>query len=154
MTATPEWTEHAIRTLRVSGHRAGGARQVVIDVLAETGGGLTAADLVAQLGTGDRRAAPASVYRALAALEDLGLIRRIEMSRAISRYELVLPSGEHHHHMVCISCGHTETFRDATLERALHLVEQHAEFNVQSHDVILHGLCRNCDTVANTAAVD
>lgn len=144
MTPGREWAEHAYRVLRASGHRTGGARQAVIDILAESGGGLTALEVTAQLRTGPRRASTASVYRALTALADLGLAHRVGVGQGVSRFELVLPTGEHHHHVVCSRCGRTELFRDAALEQALRTTEARMPFLVESHDVILHGVCPDC----------
>jgi Fur family ferric uptake transcriptional regulator len=144
MSGHADWAHQAMRALRTSGHRAGGARQAVIEVLAEAGGGVTALEIAEQLRTGPRRAGMASVYRALAVLGGLGLVRRVDIGSGISRYELVLPSGEHDHHLVCARCGRTDLFRDAALEQALRDAESNVRYAVASHDVILHGLCPTC----------
>ncbi len=139
-----EWAEEAHRRLADAGYRAGGARSAVIDVLAETGGCVGAQELGDQLRAAGRPAGTASIYRTLAVLGDLHLVRGRDMGEGVARYELVLPSGEHHHHVVCDRCGATEAFEDPELERAIARVAERASYRVRDHDVVLHGLCPQC----------
>jgi Fur family transcriptional regulator, stress-responsive regulator len=44
-----------------------------------------------------------AVYDVLAALTAVGLVRRIQPSGSVARYESRI--GDNHHHMVCRSCG-------------------------------------------------
>ena len=62
----------------------------------------------------------------------------------MARYEPAHPSGEHHHHVVCDSCGTVEPFEDAALERAIHRLSDKVSFDVAAHDVTLHGTCPAC----------
>src|ERR671916_222561 len=61
----------------------------------------------------------ASVYRALEALDRIGLVQRVEVGEGGTRYEAIVPGGEHHHHVVCDSCGRISPFEDPGLERAI-----------------------------------
>jgi Fur family ferric uptake transcriptional regulator len=56
----------------------------------------------------------------------------------------MVPSGEHHHHLVCESCGRVEPFADGRLERALDRVGETVGFQVDAHDVLLRGACADC----------
>ncbi len=63
----------------------------------------------------------------------------------MARFELVHPRGDHHHHMVCDSCGKFFPFEDPGLERAIDRLARRADsFDVQAHDVTLHGACDAC----------
>jgi Fur family ferric uptake transcriptional regulator len=128
----------------VNGFRAGGARTAVIELLADEGGCLEAEDVAAKLRTQGRRIGTASVYRALALLSDLGLLHKVALPDAPVRFELVLPDGDHHHHIVCDDCGKTVAFTDDRLERAIHAASRSADFEVRSHDITLHGSCEAC----------
>ena len=55
----------------------------------------------------------ASIYRTLELLDKLRLTRRVDAAEGVARYEPVGPSGEHHHHIVCESCGEVSTFEDS-----------------------------------------
>ena len=83
----------------------------------------------------------ASIYRALELLERLGLIKRFDVGEGVARYEPAHPSGDHHHHVVCDTCGKVEPFEDGALERAIHRLSDKVSFEVAAHDVTLHGEC-------------
>ncbi len=86
----------------------------------------------------------ASVYRALDTLAGLGLIQRLELGDGTARYEAVAPSGEHHHHLVCVDCGLVEPFDDDGLEQAISALSKRASFAVREHEVVLRGRCAAC----------
>ena len=61
-----------------------------------------------------------SAYRNLAVLERSGVVRRIITSDEWARYELAEPLAEHHHHLICASCGAVVDFTvSSQLERSL-----------------------------------
>jgi len=73
-----------------------------------------------------------------------GFVQRIDLGSGISRYEPVHAGGEHHHHLVCDTCGKVEAFEDSQLEDAIHELERTSGYAVAGHDVVLHGACANC----------
>lgn len=139
-----EWAERAQAELAGRGYRAGGARTAVIELLGAEGGCLEAEQVAERLRGRGRRIGTASVYRALALLSDLGLLQRTAPTGSAARFELVLPGGEHHHHIVCDACGRTLAFSDEELERAVHAVSERTSFSVQAHEITLHGTCEAC----------
>lgn len=138
-----EWAEHAREELRRAGHRSGGARTAVLDQIARQDCCLTAQEIFDSLRADGRDAGIASVYRALDLLTRMGLVRRVEVADAAG-YEPALPSGEHHHHVVCDRCGKVSSFEDQGLERAIDKVAERLEFDVERHDVVLRGACEDC----------
>jgi Fur family transcriptional regulator, ferric uptake regulator len=137
------WEEHALSSLAGAGRRSGRARQLVIGLLARQHCCLTANEIFEALRTKDRKIGLASVYRALDQLTSLQLVQRLEFPDA-ARYEPMPASGEHHHHLVCDSCGKVEPFADGRLERALERVGEAVGFQVDGHDVLLRGACAAC----------
>lgn len=144
--ASNPWTERALEVLAQEGYRTGGARSAVVEFLGREGGCLTADEVVARLRDEGGRAGPASVYRALGLLSDLGLLHRASVGDSPVRYDLADPEGhhEHHHHLLCERCGRTVTFSDARLEAAIREVSERVGYVVDSHDVTLRGACREC----------
>jgi Fur family transcriptional regulator, ferric uptake regulator len=138
-----EWAEHATTELRRAGHRSGGARAAVIDLMASQHCCLTAQEVFDQLRADGRVVGIASVYRALDLLARLGLVRRLEMGTA-SGYEPALPSGHHHHHVVCDRCGKVSSFEDPALEKAIDRLSRRLKHSVAEHDVVLRGACPDC----------
>lgn len=85
----------------------------------------------------------ASVYRTLEQLEQLDLVHRVDVGGEGVAYERNDPA-EHHHHIVCVRCGRLLPFEDGRLERAIHAVGEEAAFEILSHDVLLRGVCPDC----------
>jgi Fur family ferric uptake transcriptional regulator len=143
-TGHPEWVDAAFAKLAAGGFRAGGARTAVIRLLGAEGGCLGAEDVARQLRASGESVGTASVYRALGLLADLGLLHKVALADSPARFELVLPGGEHHHHLVCDRCGRTVAFSDEELEEAVDAISQRTSFRVEAHDVTLHGICPAC----------
>jgi Fur family peroxide stress response transcriptional regulator len=82
-----------------------------------------------------------TVYRTLAVLEGLGLIRRFDLTAGPARYDANL---EPHHHFICTKCG---LIRDvqASVVDGLKVSEESAKLGrVEWVTVQLRGLCREC----------
>lgn len=137
------WEAHASSTLAGAGRRAGRARQLVISFLAGQQCYVSANEIFEALRAKDRKIGLASVYRALDELATLQLVQRLEFSDG-ARFEPMLPSGEHHHHLVCDDCGKVEPFADGRLEIALDRVGDSLGYQVDAHDVLLRGACADC----------
>lgn len=142
--ADPGWLQAAYLTLSEAGYRAGGARSAVIDELAAQDGCVTAEELAGRLMAKDRRVSTASVYRALAVLTELGLLHKVSLGEGRTRFELVSAGGEHHHHLVCDRCGRTVTFEDDDLEGAIRKLSERMPYEIDAHEVTLHGTCSAC----------
>ena len=105
---------------------------------------LTAQQIFDALRADGRTVGIASVYRVLELLSEKGLVQRIDVGAGIARFEPLLRSGEHHHHLVCDGCGKVEAFADEELEDVLHKVEGRTGYSVAGHDVVLRGACSDC----------
>jgi Fur family ferric uptake transcriptional regulator len=138
------WAIDADRRLRAAGYRKGAVRAALVDLLDDQACCASAAAIHMTLRERGRDVGLASVYRVLDSLLETGLVQRIDVGDGVARYEAVRPSGEHHHHLVCDSCGKVESFTDDVLEDAIHRVEQASGYAVGTHEVVLHGTCRSC----------
>ncbi len=89
-----------------------------------------------------------SVYNSLHALTDAGLLRRIQPTGSVARYESRI--GDNHHHLVCRSCGVIVDV-DCAIGSApcLHASDDHG-FAVDEAEVIYWGTCRACTPVHRT----
>jgi Fur family transcriptional regulator, ferric uptake regulator len=141
MSAT--WSDHAASQLTAAGHRRGGAREAVIELLDAQSCALTALEIEDALRAG-RRVGRASVYRVLDELESLGLVSRVDIGDGVARYEPQRHAAEHHHHLVCDGCGRLTPFQDDALEQAIRRLAERVSFDVSDHDVTLHGCCERC----------
>lgn len=85
----------------------------------------------------------ATVYRIINLLEEMKIINGILIDGKDSKvYELNIVS--HHDHIVCTKCGKIVEFFDAELEKIQELVANEKGFNLESHNMILYGICQEC----------
>jgi Fur family ferric uptake transcriptional regulator len=143
-TAESNWSEQAQRTLSEAGHRAGGARKAVVELLAHQSCCLSAQEIADELRGKGTDVGLASVYRALDLLHEMGLVQRVEIGDGGSRYEPIAPGGEHHHHAVCDTCGRVTAFEDERLEQALERLAGRLHHSMSGHDIVIHGACDRC----------
>jgi Fur family transcriptional regulator, ferric uptake regulator len=148
-----DWVEQAQRALAAAGHKRGGARQALLELLAGEECALTAIEIEDALrarppasGSATRAVSRASVYRILDELEQLRLVQRVETGQAMVRYERVCESEHHHHHLVCDQCGVVIPFSDADLERAIGRLSERVPLKVSEHEIVLRGSCADCET--------
>jgi len=142
------WTDHALRTLAAAGHRDSRPRTEVLEAVASPDCAMTAREIAHLLRERGSTVGLASIYRALDLLDRLGLVHRVEVGEGVARYEPAYPSGEHHHHIVCDSCGAVVPFEDEALERAISRLSKRVDFAIAAHDVTLHGECPVCRAAA------
>jgi Fur family ferric uptake transcriptional regulator len=145
--ATPTaetWVQRAEAALTTAGHKRGGARRAVIELLDGQTCALTAVEIEDALRGERRRVSRASVYRILDELERLGLVQRVETGQAMVRYERVCEHEEHHHHLVCDECGVVMPFSDKALESAIETLSERVPLRVSEHEIVLHGSCQDC----------
>jgi Fur family ferric uptake transcriptional regulator len=89
-----------------------------------------------------------AVYDSLSTLTSAGLVRRIQPSGSVARYESRV--GDNHHHVVCRSCGSIADIDCAVGEAPCLTASDDdgslAGFEIDEAEVIYWGLCPNCST--------
>jgi Fur family transcriptional regulator, ferric uptake regulator len=140
----PDWVTWAADRLAEAGHRRGGARRELLELMGAQPCALSAFEIEDRLAAGPRRVSRASIYRILEELEAVGLVQRVEVGAGITRYEPVRTDHDHHHHLVCDNCGSLQPFTDEALERAVQRASERVDLDVSEHEIVLHGTCRDC----------
>lgn len=138
------WVQQAEARLNAAGHRRGGARQALLELLGGQPCARTAVEIERELSECGSRVSRASIYRILEQLEGLGLVQRVETGQAMVRFERAGSHGEHHHHLVCEGCGVVMPFSDEALERAISNLSARVPLTVSEHEIVLRGECRDC----------
>jgi Fur family transcriptional regulator, ferric uptake regulator len=141
-----DWIGYARATLEREGYRASVPRAAVVETLATLGCSVTAKEIADRLHERGQDVGVASIYRTLDLLDRLRLARRVDAGEGVARYEPIDPSGEHHHHLVCQSCGEVTAFEDRELEHAIEALSRRLDYAVDAHDVTLRGECPSCRT--------
>jgi Fur family ferric uptake transcriptional regulator len=83
-----------------------------------------------------------AVYDVLRALTSAGLVRRIEPSGSVARYEVRV--GDNHHHVVCRRCGAIADVDCAVDETPCLTASDDNGFVIDEAEVIYWGTCPAC----------
>lgn len=87
-----------------------------------------------------------TVYRCLAAFEELGLVRRCFFHNGAGLYEINL-NDSHHHHIVCKSCGRVERI-DVSITEGVERMLRERGYDQVTHMVEFFGVCPACQKKA------
>jgi Fur family ferric uptake transcriptional regulator len=97
------------------------------------------------------------MYRSLSILDEASVLRKHYDADGIARYELSDWLTDHHHHVVCVSCGRIDDVALGTSdEAAIHAIAtslgRQTGFRVLDHVLEVEGVCGACDrsTVAGS----
>ena len=130
--------------LRAHGYRVTPQRRLVWDVLHEARGHLTAEEIADRIAERRGEVNLASVYRALALLSDLDLVRESRLGDAGAHWELSHP--DEHFHLVCDDCGEVTHHEGSLVEMvAQHLEDGHG-FAPHTVELVVTGRCARCRT--------
>lgn len=81
-----------------------------------------------------------TVYRNLTLFEELEMLETTELNGE-RIYRLHCSDDEHHHHLICLSCGKSRMIELCPLDA---LVEKPKEFTITDHKFELYGYCVEC----------
>jgi Fur family ferric uptake transcriptional regulator len=106
---------------------------------------MTAEDVYKSLLTDGADVGLATVYRVLMQFEQAGLLTRSNFESGKSVFEL--NEGQHHDHLVCLSCGRVEEFFDPQIEQRQRAIASARGFELQDHSLALYANCTkpNCE---------
>jgi Fe2+ or Zn2+ uptake regulation protein len=131
--------DESARILRAGGRRLGAARRQVIEALARHRDPVSAEELAAELPDVHL----SSVYRSLATLEELGLIRHVHLAHGPARYELATVAAASQH-LVCRACGRDVTVPDALFDELRRAIERDYGFVLDGGHFAIPGHCVGC----------
>jgi Fur family ferric uptake transcriptional regulator len=142
-------TERIIQALKRAGYQATPNRRLVAELVAATGGHFTAAELL-ERGRRERvNIGRATVFRALELLASLRVVERLDLPSGSHAYVVCDPD-EHHHHLVCSTCGRSEDIADGELARLVDEIGRRNGYRIEAHRLELFGICPAC-SAADTA---
>lgn len=102
---------------------------------------VSAEDVYKMLLENDEEIGLATVYRVLTQFEAAGLVARHNFEGGHAVFEL--ERGEHHDHIVCVSCGKVEEFMDTTIEKRQQEIAEEHGFEMADHSLIIYGRCKD-----------
>ena len=128
--------------LRAAGMRWTPQRRVVLEVLFQSSGHVTAAEMVERVQMRDRDTPPSTVYRTLDMLERLGYVCHSHGRDGREEYH-VMPK-EEHAHLVCDQCGGTWEVMPSELRGLIGTLAKNRSFTVNLSHLTVSGRCADC----------
>jgi len=122
-------------------------REAVREALGGNEGFVSAQGLHSTLRESGSSIGLATVYRALAVLAVEGEADSLQSDQGESLYRACTP-GQHHHHLICRTCGLTVEIEADAVESWAHRVASDNGFTQASHVVDVFGLCAGCSAAA------
>jgi Fur family ferric uptake transcriptional regulator len=130
--------------LKSSGLKATLPRIKILEVFQRTARRhMTAEDVYKALLTEGADIGLATVYRVLMQFEQAGLLSRSNFESGKAVFEL--NEGQHHDHLVCLTCGRVEEFFDAEIEQRQRTIATTRGFELQEHSLALYARCTKAD---------
>lgn len=84
----------------------------------------------------------ATVYRVLTQFEQAGILVRSQFDGGKAVFEL--NDGDHHDHLICTHCNKVVEFSDEKIESRQHKIAEDHGFTLESHTMMLYGMCPEC----------
>jgi Fur family transcriptional regulator, ferric uptake regulator len=116
--------------------------RLLVEVLSDTDGHITGAELVERCREQDPETTPSTVYRTLDVLEDIGLIRHAH--GLDGREEFHVRPAREHGHMHCSVCHRAWEIAAEDVSGLLADFERQRGFHVDLGHLSVIGVCRDC----------
>lgn len=131
--------DQLIKSLKVAGCKLTPTRLSMLEVLSRAGKPISTQFILSKTKNID----VATVYRNLISLQKVGLIRKITLHKNTDYYEL---HTNHHHHIICRSCGVFEDFELCHLRDMSKKTLQHSTkfSSISDHSLEFYGICKLC----------
>jgi len=129
--------------LREHGYKLTPQRHAVLKVIAASHDHLTAEAIYEKAHAENHEIGLVTIYRTLDLLSKLNLVCRVHASDGCRSYMMRRPT-EHHHHLVCSSCGKVVDFAGCTLADLEQRLSQETGFDINGHLLEFYGLCPDC----------
>jgi Fur family transcriptional regulator, ferric uptake regulator len=149
MTLAPRRPPQAVRDLadaaeavRQAGGRLTEPRKAVVQALLASAVPVSADNIADGLGGRRPRIDPASVYRNLEWLEQIGVVRHVHLGHGPGLYALA--SQPEPEYLVCESCGRVTSIAASELDPARREIERATGHRAHFDHFPIHGLCSGC----------
>jgi Fur family transcriptional regulator, ferric uptake regulator len=126
-----------------SGRRLTGARKRVAALIGRQSGHFTAADLLSDASQSHVRVGRATLFRNLELFTELGALERLDLPTGEHAYVACEPE-QHHHHVVCRSCGKSVEVEDGGLQSVVADIARRSGYRIDTHRLELFGTCPHC----------
>lgn len=131
-------------SLHSSGRRVTRQRQLVMQVLQENAGHLEVEAVYALAKASDPNISLATVYRTLAVLKAMGLVKDHSLGENHAHFETA--PEKPHYHFTCLKCGQVVEFDAPQVMQVVRAVSEREGLQVTDVHLFLSGYCAQCLT--------
>jgi Fur family ferric uptake transcriptional regulator len=139
----PETLDNLTAQLRKNARKITGPRQAILDVLRRHPHPMTNKEIFAALPKGDCDLA--TIYRSMHLLKKMGLVQSFDFGDGTSRFELVAPGDDgHHHHLICTECAGVVELEVCFAQELETQIANRSGFKAVTHRLEFFGVCPQC----------
>ncbi|WP_336771749.1 Fur family transcriptional regulator [Paenibacillus sp. MMO-58] len=131
--------DEIIQRMTGQGLRITDQRKSLAKLFAESPGYLAPKEVYEYMGKSYSGLSFDTVYRNLRVMEELGVIEQVIFEDGV-KFKLHCRENDHHHHMICLQCGHTYPITFCPMEQTV----VPDDFRVVKHKFEVFGYCKDC----------
>jgi len=129
-------------SLHTSGRRITRQRRLVMHVLQDNPGHLEAEAVYALAKASDPNVSLPTVYRTLAVLKEIGLVKDYTLGEDHAHFETVPETP--HYHFACLKCGQVVEFDAPQVTQVVHALSKRERLQVTDVHLFISGYCAEC----------
>jgi Fur family ferric uptake transcriptional regulator len=135
-----------VNTLKAKGLKLTPQRRLIVDVIHEATGHLTAEEIIKDVQAKMPGVNKSTIYRTLELLEKAGCVYKSELGN-----EFIYHHDEegHHHHLVCSRCGKTVDCDENLFTPVQRSLKNKYNFSVDFKHIVMTGVCEKCRSRGN-----
>ena len=130
-----------IITLREKGMKLTPQRRLILDIIHDSGGHLTAEEILDYVQARAPGVNKSTIYRTLELLEELGCVFKSELG---DRFIYHHAEEGHHHHLLCQMCGKSIDCDEDLFLSVEKITNRKYGFRADFKHVVISGLCVDC----------
>ena len=135
-----------VTTLKEKGLKLTPQRMLIVDIIHETDGHLTAEEIIGQVRNRMPGINKSTVYRTLELLVKAGCVYRSGTGDDFIYHHA---DDGHHHHLICTGCGKTINCDENLFISLQKSLKEEFSFHADFKHIVMSGLCRNCRSKNN-----
>jgi Fur family transcriptional regulator, zinc uptake regulator len=133
-------TTTALQVLKKKGYKYTGKREMMVHIFEREGRYLSAKEMLEYMQHEYPGLSFDTVYRNLSLFEQYGIVESTEWSGE-KKYRLACNASNHHHHLICTTCGRTTAIDLCPMNSIL---GEPKNFEITGHKFEIYGHCGEC----------
>ncbi len=128
------------RFLSTRGLKMTSQRKVILETLESIPYHVTLDELLVAVQQNRSGVGQATIYRTMKLFVEAEIVEEHRFDDGITRYE-IYEEGEHHDHLICLSCGKIIEFEDELIEERQNAIAEQFGIRITTHKMELYGHC-------------